>query len=120
MKKRPRSITIIGWIFIAVGVIALVYHFLHPSEDALVWICFVRLLAIVCGVFLLYGCDWARWLLLLWLAYHVALSSFHSLFAVAVHSLLLAVIAYFLFRPQASRYFRGTRPKPPRIPDTDA
>ena len=73
MKKRPRSITGIGWIFIAVGVIALVYHLLHPSEDALIWICFVRLLAIVCGVFLLSGFNWARWLLLLWLAYHVAL-----------------------------------------------
>ena len=125
MNKRPRSITVISWIFLAAGFIGLAYHATEfnaqsPFEYDVVWVCFVRLLAIVCGVFLLYGCDWARWLLLLWLAYHILLSISHSLFAVAVHGLLFAVIAYFLFRPQASRYFRGTRPKPPRIPDTDA
>ena len=51
--------------------------------------------------------DWARWLLTAWVAYHVVLSAFHSLFELVIHGLLLAVVAYFLFRPAASAYFRS-------------
>jgi uncharacterized membrane protein HdeD (DUF308 family) len=109
MNKRPRSITVIGWIFIAVGVVALVYHLLPPYEARLFWVCFVRILAVVSGVFLLFGFNWARWLLVVWIGYHVFLSVFHSLFQTAVHGLLFAVIAFFLFRPSASAYFRGAK-----------
>ena len=60
----------IGLVFIAAGVVGLVYHAgnvrtLRPSEYALV--CFVRLLAVVGGLFLLGGRNWARWLLLGWI-----------------------------------------------------
>src|SRR5438093_13649636 len=114
MKKRPLSITIISWLFVAAGVIGLAYHATEftaqrPFEYDFVWVCFVRLLAILCGVFMLRGRNWARWLLLAWIAYHVILSAFHSLSELILHSLLFAVIACFLFRPQASEYFRSTR-----------
>ena len=114
MKKRPLSITIISWLFVAAGVIGLAYHATEftaqrPFEYDFVWVCFVRLFAILCGVFMLRGSNLARWLLLVWIAFHVVLSAFHSLTELVVHSLLLAVIGYFLFRPQASAYFRGTR-----------
>ena len=36
-------------------------------------------LAIVCGVFLLRGHNWARWLALAWIAFHVVLSAFHAI-----------------------------------------
>src|SRR5262249_39079375 len=62
-------------------------------------------LAIVCGVFLLRGSNWARWLLLAWIAFHVVLSAFHNVFELAMHSLLLVVVAYCLFRPRTSAYF---------------
>ena len=112
MRRRPLSITIIGWLFVGAGTIGLAYHATEfktqrPVEYDLIWVCIVRLLAILSGVFLLRGSNWARWLLLVWLAYHVILSAFHSLFELAMHGLLLGVIAYFLFRPQASAYFRG-------------
>jgi len=114
MKKRPLSITIISWLFVAAGVIGLAYHATEFKEDRrfeydAVWVCLVRLLAILCGVFMLRGSNWARWLLLVWIAFHVVLSAFHSLTELVVHSLLFAVIGYFLFRPQASAYFRGAR-----------
>ena len=113
-KNRPRSITVISWLFVAAGVIGLAYHASafkarRPFEDDFVWICFVRLLAILCGVFMLRGSNWARWLLLVWIAFHVVLSAFHSLFELVIHSLLFAGVAYCLFRPRASAYFRGTR-----------
>jgi len=39
----------------------------------------IRIIAVVGGVFLLMGHNWARWLMLAWLAFHVAVSAFHSL-----------------------------------------
>src|SRR5688572_5763778 len=117
MKTRPPSVTVIGWLFIAAGVVGLVFHAGEfrtrpPLEYALV--CFVRLLAILSGAFMLRGRNWARWLLLAWIAYHVVLSAFHSLSGLVTHGLLFAVVAYFLFRPHVSAYFRGARAEPPR------
>jgi hypothetical protein len=123
MNKRPRSITVISWIFLAAGFIGLAYHATEfnarsPFEYDVVWVCFVRLLAILCGVFMLRGSNWARWLLVVWLGYHVILSVLHTPFELLVHSLLFAGVLYFLFRPQASAYFRAT-PPPSQIPETD-
>src|SRR5438093_11252577 len=128
MNKRPRSIAVISWIFIAFGCIALLAGLLplvdeaasqrlaefiaqRPVEFGLVWI--ARILAILSGAFVLYGFNWARWLLVIWMGYHVVLSALHSPLELFVHSLLFATILYFLFRPQASAYFRGTSAEPP-------
>jgi hypothetical protein len=114
MNKRPLAITVISWLFVATGGIGLAYHATEfkawrPLEYDVVWVCLVRLLAILCGAFTLRGRNWARWLLVVWMGYHIILSAFHSLSQLAVHTLLFSVIGYFLFRPQASVYFRGTR-----------
>src|SRR5579859_7227425 len=105
--KRPLSITVISWLFIAVGLVSLVYHLLpqhlgkvnwqNVLRQDVIWICLVRLLAIVCGVFMLLRLNWARWLLVAWLGYHVGLSAVHSALQTGVHGLLMAVIVYFLF-----------------------
>jgi hypothetical protein len=84
----------------------------RPIEYGIAWVCFVRLLAILGGVFALRGSNWARWLLLVWIGYHVVLSAFHTLSQLAMHSLLFAVVAYFLFRPQVTAYFRAMRAEP--------
>ena len=111
MTKRPLSVTIIGCLFVAAGMVGLVYHATEFTTTnrpfQLVLVCFVRLLAIVCGAFMLRGQNWARWGLLVWIAYHVVLSALHSVFEFVVHGLLLAVIAWFLLRPRASAYFRN-------------
>lgn len=109
MNQRPLSVAVISWLFVAAAAIGLAYHlteFKGQFEYGLVWVCIVRLLAILSGLFMLRGSNWARWLLLVWIVYHVILSVFHTLSELAVHSLLLAVVAYFLFRPKASGYFR--------------
>jgi hypothetical protein len=117
MNKRPLSVTIIGCLFVAAGVIGFSYHVtefktLRPFEYGIVWVCILRLLAILGGVFVLRGHNWARRLLLVWIAYHVILSAFHPLSELVAHSLLFAVVAYVLFRPQATAYFRGARAEP--------
>jgi hypothetical protein len=110
MNKRPISVTVLGYLLIAVGTIGFVYHLTelktsHPSEY--LWILALRLLAIVCGVYLLRGKDWARWLSMAWIAFHVVLSFFHSMQQVAVHTLVLVVFAVVLFRSAANRFFRA-------------
>jgi hypothetical protein len=125
MNKRPHSVTVIGCLFIVAGVIGLAYHGAElkaqgPFDSDIVWVLLVRLLAILGGVFLLRSADWARWFLLIWIAYHVILSAFHSMFELIMHGLLFAVITYFLYRPRVSAYFREKRAgaaAPPRKDD---
>lgn len=111
MNKRPLSVIVIGCLYVATGAIGLAFHLAefkpqHPFQYDIVWISLVHLIAILCGVYVLRGSNWARWLALAWIAFHVILSAFHSWFELVVHSLLCAAIAYFLFRPQATQYFR--------------
>jgi hypothetical protein len=116
-NKRPLAVTILGCVYIGVGTIGFVYHFAEiRARDAFqydgVWIELVRLLAIVCGAFMLRGHNWARWLALAWIASHVILSAFHAFPEFAMHCLFCAVIAWFLFRTEAAQYFRGERMEP--------
>lgn len=131
MNTRPRSVTVISWIFIVLGGIALLAGLLppvdaaaaqrlaefkaqHPFEYTLVFV--TRILAVVGGVFMLYGFNGARWLLVVWIGFHVLIGFWHALWSSLVHALLFSVVVYFLFRPQAAAYFRGTRAGPPETP----
>jgi hypothetical protein len=122
---RPPSVTAIGILFVAVGVLGLAYHsgeltLKDPFHNNAVWILLVRFLAIVGAVFLLAGANWARWFLLVWLAYHVLLSALHTPLKLVIHTLLLGVIAYVLFRRPASRYFRTRKGDPAPAPRESA
>ena len=111
MPRRPRSITIISWFFLLFGSIALISGLLPPDSLTLAqlkghWMVHLsRLLAIVSGLFMLRGHNWARWLLVLWMAFHIVLSALHSAFQLLIHVAIFAVILYFLFRRSASSYF---------------
>jgi hypothetical protein len=111
VKTRPISVTILACVYLAIGAIGFVVHFrelLAGHQDA--WgIELTELVAILCGAFLLRGHNWARWLALAWIAFHVILSAFHAIPELAVHALFCIAIAWILFRPEAARYFRGAR-----------
>lgn len=116
MNRPPLAITAIGWLFVLVGLVALGYHATElkvhaPIQSELLWVLFVRLLALVGGIFVLRGNNLARWLLAIWMAYHVGLSALHSLFEASVHGLLFVVITWLLFRPSASTFFRKSSPR---------
>jgi len=127
MKKRPISITVIGWIFISVGCVGLVRGLL-PLVDAaasrsaagigahdivdVVLVSASGLLAVLGGVYTLRGSKWARWLLVVWMCFHIILSIWHTPLELLVHSVLFAPILYFLLRPRAAAYFRGARAEP--------
>jgi hypothetical protein len=110
-NRRPLSVTIIAWIYLTMGVVGFVYHLarqrsLHPFPYDVLWVELIFLAAIASGAFMLRGHNWARWLALAWIAFHVVLSVFHNLPELAIHSLFCAAVAFFLFRSAATRYFR--------------
>lgn len=115
MKERPLSITIISWLFILFGSIALLSGLLPiggATADQLVaefkshWMVHVaRLAAIVSGLFMLRGFNWARWLLVAWIVFHITIGALHSLTQLLIHVAIFSVILFFLFRPRASAYF---------------
>ena len=92
MNKRPRSITVIGVIFIAFGGIALLSNLLdaassqnlaefkarRPFEYAPVFV--LRVLALFSGVFILYGFNWARWLLVVIWSINAILTTLGAMF----------------------------------------
>ena len=116
MNQRPLSVTILAWVYLAVGMAGFVTGLAglrtrgaFPVDD--VWVELIQL-AIVAGAFMLRGHDWARWVALAWMVFHVVLSAFHELREFAVHCLICGVIAWVLLRPAAARYFRGGRIEP--------
>jgi hypothetical protein len=112
MNKRPIVVTIVAVVLILTGAAGLgieLYNLrgAHAllSED--VPIALVRALAIVAGVFVLRGHNWARWLAIAWITFHVILSFWHPLQELLVHSILLAVFIWALFRGKAGAWFAG-------------
>ena len=110
--KRPFQVTMLGWLFIAVGILSTVYHLLKGSLDRWILpILLVGAIAIVAGVFLLRGARWARWLVLAWLAFHVVVSGFNSLSDAMAHLVLLLAVGYVLLGPPTSNYFQSSQPE---------
>ena len=118
---RPRAITLIGWLFVAVGAAGLLKDLwpLLTSEAAQqlaklradglgdlgpAWTS--RALAIVGGLGLLRGRRWARWLLAAWMLFHIGLSAVHSVERLTVHIVIFVPILYFMFRRASDRYFQ--------------
>lgn len=112
MKKRPLAVTFVGWLYIVAGAVETAFllpgfPMLHPLQNGALWIGLVRLAAVLFGVYMLRGRNWARWLALVWMAGHVVLAAFASTQMLVVHSLFFAAIAYLLFRRDSREYFRA-------------
>ena len=119
MNKRPVPVTVIAFLLIAAGVFGFGVHFREAVSQKVfhaenLWPLVGALPAIVAGVFILLRQNWARWLGLAWMAFHVAISFFDSWQKVAVHLLLFALIAYCLFRADARAYFRNSNSRSSR------
>jgi uncharacterized membrane protein len=116
VTQRPLSVTVISLIYIVVGIVGLVFHLVDfkgqlALRSEITWISAVRLLAIVAGIFMLRGHNWARWLALAWMAFHVVLGALNSPSQLVMHAFLLVIFGYFLLRHPASNYFHSTYPQ---------
>jgi hypothetical protein len=119
MKKNqcPISVAIVATLYIGVGTIGFVAHLAGFQSRNIfrfdgVWIELTELVAILCGAFMLRSRNWARWLALAWMGFHVVLSGLDAFHGFVVHCLFFAVIAWALFRPDAVRYFRRAPVRP--------
>lgn len=104
--KRPLSVVIVSCLYIAVGAIGFVVNFpkLIGLQSDSAWVELTELLAVASGAFMLRRQNWARWLALTWMAFHVAVS-FPVFRQVAIHSLFLILVIWALFHYDARRYF---------------
>ena len=124
MKSRPLSITLIAWLFLIFGSIALLSGLLPLTgankaqllaEFKTHWMVHLsRLTQIVGGLFMLRGHNSARWLVVIWIAFHIVVGALHGWVQLLTHVVIFSVILFFLFRPKANEFF--ARPAVQRIP----
>jgi len=110
MNKHPISVTILSLLMLVTGVLGFVHHAYearpwHTLPADAIAACLVSLVAVICGVWMLRGANWARWLTLAWMAFHVGLSALKSVQETIVHGVLLALFIYLLFRRPAREFF---------------
>jgi hypothetical protein len=104
-------VTVIGWPFVVFGSAGAVATFVGltgnhaPTSKMDLMILTIRIVAIVGGAFLLLGCNWARWLLIAWMAYHVVIGALNGPFQFLVHAAFLVGLCFALFRPAVSAWF---------------
>jgi hypothetical protein len=110
-NQRPLAVLLVSCLYMAVGAVGFVVNFtkLRTLQQDSIWIELTESLAFIAGLYMFRGRNWARWLAIGWMAFHVAIS-FPVVREVVIHSIIFAVIAWVLFRPDARRYF--TPPKP--------
>jgi hypothetical protein len=100
-------VAIIASLLVVVGAVGFVAHARDGGKD--LWsILATELVALIAGVFLLRGANWARWLAMVWMAFHVAIS-FRAPRQLIVHGAFLVVFAVCLFYPGANAYFTSRR-----------
>lgn len=114
MKNRPLPVIIVSILFILVGFMGFAYHInelfeLNNNLNETIWILFLRILAAICGVLLLFGINWARWLTISWLVYHIVISALHSTGEMIIHIAFLVLVSVLLFLPASSRYFQNNK-----------
>lgn len=112
MKNRPLPVVIVSILFILVGCVGFAYHLkdffrLNNNVSETMWVLFVEILALVCGLLLLFRINLARWLTIAWLAYHIVISMFNSTSEVIAHVAFLIIVSTLLFLPASSAYFRN-------------
>ena len=117
MNRRPITIIIVSVGFVLIGMggflrglwplvtqgAAIKSHDLMDSA----FVGGLGLIALLSGVFLFRGANWARWLCVGWMAVHVALSVVHTTLELVIHSVFLLVLIFVLFLGTGSKYLQS-------------
>lgn len=122
MKTRPRSVTVISWILIVLGVLGFVSTIAMqndatalelmgkspipiPVQIALNYLGLV--VTIVSGAVMLKGWNWGRLLYIGWSAvsFMIGIITSPVKWALIPGLVIFLVLAFFLFRPKANEYF---------------
>lgn len=122
MRTRPTSVNIIGWFLIITAIVSLVSSYMsmdNPITQDLMaksamsvplqyaFMVLGLAVAFISGIAMRRGQKWARTLYLGWSVFGLVVALFTSPVKIMLVPgvLMLTVIAYFLFRPQANTYF---------------
>ncbi len=129
MKERPTSITVISWILIVSGGLALIMNIVNlynPMAQEMAQKLMAKslipvniqyiityaglLITLVCGIAMLKGKNWARLLYVGWSVAGFLIAMVASpLKAFLIPGIIFfSIIAFFLFRPKANEYFKAT------------
>ena len=108
--KRPLAITLTAWFFILAGIIGFAYHFYEHLfsgfDGEAILVLMVRMLAILGGILILKAKNFGRWLLIVWMAYHMALSFYHDTMQVVMHTVFLLALLVIFFHSRVRQYFK--------------
>jgi hypothetical protein len=116
-NKPPIGVTLIAALLLLAGAFGLYgdatsFTTLAADHYDILWPVGVHLLALVAGMFLLLGHNWARWLAVLWMAIHVVIS-YPSAGKIIGHSAFLLLFAVLLFvLPTSRTWFRHLPTEP--------
>jgi hypothetical protein len=114
-RPRLRSVLAVGVLFLLLGALDLWrglaplfasrphWHMAIDDMEVLA----IGIAAIVGGIYVLRGANWARWLLAAWMALHVAISIGQPT-ALIAHLVIFGFVAWLLFRSGASPHFAMT------------
>ena len=111
-RPRLRSVLVAGVLFLVLGALDLWRGLAPLFASAPHWhlaiddveVLAIGVAAIVGGSFVLRGANWARWLLAVWMAFHVAISIGQPR-ALVAHLVIFGFVAYLLFRSGVSAHF---------------
>ena len=120
--KRPTSITVISWILIVISVLNLVTSTVNINNPMVrelmaksplpISVQFAMLyiglaVTLICGVAMLGGHNWGRWLYVIWSVIGMIVGFATSpMKAMMIPGLLVfLIVAFFLFQPNATLYF---------------
>jgi hypothetical protein len=108
----------LSFLFVAIGVISTAAHVWQfniskPTFFEEAWIYAIGTLAVVAGIYMLRGRNWARWLAMGWICFHVIVAAFsqslgQAIIGLLIHALFLALLAWFLFRRESQEWFKPT------------
>jgi hypothetical protein len=112
MKNRSIPVIIVAILFILVGCAGFIDHIdelsgLKNNQNETILILFLEIVAIICGLLLLYRIGWARLLAIAWLICHIIISAFNSIPEMMAHIVFLIIVSILLFLPSSTSYFRN-------------
>ncbi|MDQ2713230.1 MAG: hypothetical protein M3Y24_13545 [Acidobacteriota bacterium] len=104
-NKRPIPVLAVACVYVVVGSFGFVRNLRAIGHTDIYWIEGTEVLAVIAGIFMLRGRNWARWLALAWMGFHVALTLVTSQ-SLIVHLLIFVLIAWLLLRSESRVYFQ--------------
>lgn len=124
MKSRPKSVTVVCWILIVIGILP-IFTLQHAMNDPRAaelmsqsplplsvqygMIYLGLAITLISGIAMLKGKNWARMLYIGWsiLGFIIGIATSPAKVMMIPGIIIFAIFAFFLFRPKANAFFTG-------------